>query len=333
MGAGLLLRPVQGQACTKAAMSYVYDSGAPRDADVSLNAPLIVTLNADSTAPLLDSYPELVHVATGLAVPLADPRYVMPTQFGPRRVVSFVPLAELEPTATYRVGVKMARDASAVGTTEETASWEFTTGTSRVPAMSVDGTFGMLFEEAVVTHRDCPAYEGCGEYCVDNGTDRVTKAHVTLPRILGGFRDYGLAAHVILTNDAPYSYGAPPEVTVATQVDVADATEPVTVELIVPPRKSGEAFRPCVLAQITDARGDSLDVAAQCFDAITPIQVALERDHDEPSADGVDQPGAAGSKRSSACSFGSSPSSVGDIWLSATVLAACGLLRRRRAQG
>src|SRR5687767_7927667 len=99
MGAGLLLRPVQGQACTEAAMSYVYDSGAPRDADVSLNAPLIVTLNADSTAPLLDSYPELVHVATGLAVPLADPRYVMPTQFGPRRVVSFVPLAELEPTA------------------------------------------------------------------------------------------------------------------------------------------------------------------------------------------------------------------------------------------
>jgi hypothetical protein len=337
MSAVWLFRADIGQACSVAAPTYSYEWGAPVEPGAPLNTPVFIGVSTSQPTDYRAESPRvhLVQAETGREVELLEVRSPG-SPLAERGIMSFVPVAPLAPETTYRVGVTSVLIGAADGVeSPEVASWQFTTGTTSAPTLRATGQFSAVFSEAVAPHRDCPSYQGCGEVCVENGSDRVTKAIITLPRVLGGFREYGLPTQVIVTNDVPFSFASPPEVIVSAQADAGASEQPTSVEVIVPPLQSGQAFRPCVVARVTDARGDTLDIEGQCFDAISPLQVPLTREAEPLADDGADtddrstEP-ATRTRSSSACSFGA-PASAGS-WLGGIALATVALRRVRRAR-
>lgn len=321
-----LLLPTPARACGATAPPfYVVKDQAPASDATPLNAPLVITLEADPNGPADPNFnPSLTLMESDSDVP------VELESLGGLPTLTWRPNTSLEPETQYEAHFNPGYEGI------PDTIWTFTTGTESTPTLSLEGELAVTFEPGTDTVFSCPAGGGIGCDGTAGCTSEVvavTKARVKIPHAIAGFMRRSGA--LWLTDDLPYQFSpesktspAPYHGANVSRVEYVDLDDLDLREALITVPDGERRYQPCFAFAASDARGDQATSAPLCVDL--PAKPEPIQDQGDPGfLDGAERapnPAASSSRTSKGCGF--SPQRTGHgHWLAA--LALCGLVRRR----
>ncbi len=255
--------------------TFAEPSPAPDATEVPLDAALILRGDGYGIggSPIIFSWFVLDSVIVTDAAGHEVPGRIVATEVSPTvPAVSWMPTEPFAAETEYRVAATLAeqdfRPEDAEGS--ETLEFQFTTGTTNTPALTVDAAL-----TATIATAPRPIYDCASECdCTEVGTYDGLVAHVTIPAIHGGTDAEGYRARVFLSDAEAITFDesgriddADHEVYEVKSLFLTPGTEQ-EIELQLP--ANGQPYVPCFALDVRDPARRHVSATPICLDEVDP---------------------------------------------------------------